>query len=357
MPIDFVLLDHLDDPVREAFDRFVCDSRHAAYQQVSCWARLQGRQGRARFRYYLQREHGQLIGTALIREVWLSPVHWMAKVVRGPIVQDIARLGQVIAGLKQALAAAGCCSIQLAPRVRGRDVALAAETIRVEGGMPLPLSQQALHVSTGIVWLDKPEEAILAGFKQRARRQLRKSEKSGLTVRVVDPGNEDDIAVYQQLLDQFYASKPLYSSRDLPDARGQAALVAQLTGAMLIAQVDGMPIGGHCFVRQGREAIWLSLPTLDHDPSVPRAYGLIWEGMRAARALGCVGYDLAGLPLDMAHDEASVGRVQFKRSFNPHQRIMVPANAILLKPLAHTLLYGARRSAAGVRRLLQRRTG
>ncbi|MDP3549934.1 MAG: peptidoglycan bridge formation glycyltransferase FemA/FemB family protein [Novosphingobium sp.] len=354
MPSEALLLDELDNGQRAVLDDFVMASPHAAYQQTSVWADIQKRQCGAHYRFFLYKQHGTLCATAVIREVRMSPFHWMAKIVRGPIVHDIARLGTVVAALKETLAGAGCCAIQLAPRVRGRDVAMAAETIRIEAGVPLPLSQQSLHVSTGIVWLDKPEADILAGFKQRARRQLRKAEASGQIVRVADPDDPADVALYQNLLDSFYAAKPLYASRDLPDAVAQAGLVKRLGGALLIAETDGVPTGGHCFIRQADEAIWLSMPTVDPGAPVPRAYGLLWEAMRTARAMGCVGFDLAGLPLEIALDENASGRLQFKRSFNPHRRIMVPVNSIVLKPAAHGLLFNARRAAVSVRNQLIR---
>jgi lipid II:glycine glycyltransferase (peptidoglycan interpeptide bridge formation enzyme) len=349
MPSNVLLLDALDNDQREMLDGFVLASRYAAYQQTSVWADIQMRQCGARYRYFLCEEKGALIGTALIREVRMSPFHWMAKIVRGPIVHDIAKLGRVIVALKESLATLGCCAIQLAPRVRGRDVAMAAETIRIGEGVPMPLGQQSLHVSTGIVWLDKPEEQILAGFKQRARRQLRKAETSGQTVRLADPDDPADIALYQSILDSFYATRPHYASRDLPDALSQTQLIKHMGGALLIAETEGVPTGGHCFVRQADEAIWLSMPTVDAGAAVPRAYGLLWEAMRTARAMGCIGFDLAGLPLEIALDENASGRLQFKRSFNPHRRIMVPVNSIVLKPAAHGLLFNARRAAVSVR--------
>lgn len=355
MASNVLFLNTLGDDQRAVFDEFVKTSPYPAYQQTTVWADIQKRQCGARYRYFFYKEQGVLSATAVIREVRLSPFHWMAKIVRGPIVRDIARLGPVVAALKDVLAREGCCAIQLAPRVRGRDVALAAETIRIEAGVPMPLSQQSLHVSTGIVWLDKPEADILAGFKQRARRQLRKAEASGQTVRLADSDNTADVALYQSLLDSFYAARPLYATRDLPDARGQADLVKCLGGAILIAETDGVPTGGHCFIRQADEAIWLSMPTIDPGAPVPRAYGLLWEAMRTARSMGCIGFDLAGLPLEIALDENASGRLQFKRSFNPHRRIMVPVNSIVLRPAAHGLLFNARRMAAGVKKELVRR--
>jgi len=149
--------------------------------------------------------------------------------------------------------------------------------------------------------------------------------------------------------------RPHYASRDLPDAAAQAELVRHMGGALLIAETDGVPTGGHCFIRQASEAIWLSMPTLDPGAPVPRAYGLLWEAMRTARAMGCIGFDLAGLPLEIALDENASGRLQFKRSFNPHRRIMVPVNSIVLRPAAHGVLFNARRMAVGVRNQLIRR--
>ncbi|HEX8446362.1 MAG TPA: GNAT family N-acetyltransferase [Sphingomonas sp.] len=325
-----------------AFDAFAGTGPFAAYQQSRAWAQAAPAAKHKDWLIFLCRDGAEVIGTALIRRTWLGPWRWLATVQRGPVVQDPAKLGAVLDRLVADLRRARCCSLQLAPRIRGRDLPHAAETIRQAGFAPLPPRRQPLHVATGIVWLDKPEADILAGFKQRGRRQIRAAAKAGVTVRAVT--DAADIARYQALIDLFRRNRPDYDMSGLPDAAGQAALIADRGGAMLLAEREGVAIGGHAFVRQADEAIWLSLVTDDAQAATGCSYALLWAAMRAARAAGCVGYDLAGMPVGATVDAGEIGRAQFKTAFAPHRRILLPMQIRAIRPLDHVLLFSARQA-------------
>ncbi len=335
-----LLLAELDAPMAEKFDRFMAASPFAAYQQCRTWAAMVPRSRVQDYLHFLLLDGDAPIGAAVVRRTWLAAGAWLATVQRGPVVHDATVMETVLAHMLVALREAGCCSVQLAPRVRGRAIPIMAEAMRANGFVPLPDTRQPLHTSTGIVWLDKPEADILAGFKQRGRRQIKAAVKAGVTVRTASTA--EDIATYQGLLDTFRAARPDYDMAGLPDAAGQAALIEQLGGAMLLAEIDGQPVGGHAFVRQADEAIWLSLATHTDQTTVALSYPLLWEAMRLAREMGAVGYDLAGLPAGEPRDPGEANRVQFKTAFAPHSRLMPPMQVAALKPVQHMLLFGAR---------------
>ena len=336
----------LATPAEEAsFDAFLRTAPFAAYQQTRAWADAAPASARRGWRWFLHHDAAGPIGAAVIRTTRLGFGRWLATIQRGPVVHDPARFAETLSALLDALRTAGCCTVQLAPRVRGRALPVMTEAMRACGFAPL--ARQSLHQATGIVWLDKSEDDVLAGFRQRARRALRAADKAGIAVRAV--ASADDLATYQRVLDHFAAMRPDYDTAGLPNARGQAALVAACGGALLLAERDGVAIGAHAFVRQADEAIWLSLATSERDGASP-GYPLLWEGMCRARALGCVGYDLAGLPLDEPRDAGEAGRVQFKSAFAPHRRVMPPMQMAVLDPLAHHLLFGAREAYRAWRR-------
>ena len=331
----------------DAVDAFLRASPFAAYQQTLAWpAAIPGHQRRD-WRLFTARDGKRIVGAAVVRETQLAMGAWLAMLPRGPIVHDPARFGAVLAALKPVLREAGCCSVRLGPRVRGRDLPDVAEAMRGAGYTPLPENEQALHQVTGIVWLDKPEADVLAGFKQRGRRALRAAEKAGVTVRPVE--TEADLERFQRLLDAFGAARPDYDRSGQPDARGQAALIAATGGQMLLAERGAGVIGAHAWVRQADEAIWLSLATLDRDGASP-AYPLLWAAMRGARAAGCIAYDLAGLPDEEPQDIGERGRLQFKMAFAPHRRQLPPACELPLAPLRHSVLIGARSTYRAIRR-------
>lgn len=329
------------------FDAFVSDSPFAAYQQSRAWSLAAPRHARRDWRFFTAFDGDALIGACVVRMTHLAMGAWLATVQRGPIIHDPERLPIVLGELRATLRAAGCCSVQIGPRVRGRALPDMAEAMRGAGFAPMPAEEQALHHVTGVVWLDKPEEEVLAGFKQRARRALRSAEKAGITVRPATTG--DDLDRYQRLLDAFGASRPGYDRSGQLDANGQARMIEALGGAMLLAERNGTAIGAHAFVRQADEAIWLSLATVDRDGASP-GYPLLWDGMRRARAMGCVAFDLAGLPDGEPSDAGEAGRLQFKNAFAPHRRLMPPMQVAALAPVRHTMLLGARRVYRGLKR-------
>lgn len=331
-----------------AVDAFLRGAPFAAYQQTLGWPAAVPRHGRRAWRLFVARDGGRIVGAGVVRVTRLAAGAWLGTLPRGPIVHDPAHLAPVLAALERVLRADGCCSVRIGPRVRGRDLPAMAEAMRAAGYSPLRAAEQALHQVTGIVWLDKPEQEVLAGFKQRGRRALRAADRSGVTIRPV--ADDGDLERYQQLLDAFGAARPGYDRSGQPDARGQAALIAAAGGQMLLAERAGATIGAHAWVRQADEAIWLSLATVDRDGASP-GYPLLWAGMRAARMQGCIGYDLAGLPDDDEPlDAGERGRLQFKTAFAPHRRQLPAAHELPLAPLKHRVLVGARATYRAWRR-------
>jgi hypothetical protein len=347
MPTRAVLSPTLPDGEEAAFDAFLRASPFAAYQQSRAWAAVAPAHARRAWCYFRAYDGETLVGAGVVRATRLAMGYKLAALHRGPIVHDPARLADVLAALGDALRRDGFCSLQLAPRVRGRALPAMAEAMRGAGLIPLPPDRRPLHNVTGMVWLDKAEADILAGFKQRARRALRQAEKAGITVRAV--AGDADLARFQQVLDAFAAARPDYDMGGQPDAAGQAALVAALGGALLLAERDGAAVGAHGFVRQADEAIWLSLATVERDGASP-GYPLLWEGMRRARALGAIGYDLAGLAEEEPADAGAAGRNQFKTAFAPLRRVMPPVQLGVLSPLPHAVLFGARETYRRLRR-------
>lgn len=338
MAIRAVLSPTLGEGDALAFDAFLRDSPFAAYQQSRAWALAAPAHARRNWCFFRAYDGDALVGAAVVRGTRLAMGYRLGALHRGPIVHDAGRLGEVLLALKRALRAENFCSVQLGPRVRGRALPAMAEALRATGFAPLAPRHRPLHNVTGMIWLDKPEAEVLAGFKQRGRRAIRAAEKAGIAVRPVTGAT--DLARFQRVLDAFAADRPDYDMTGQPDAAGQAALVDALGGAMLLAERDGETIGAHAFVRQADEAIWLSLATIDRDGASP-GYPLLWEGMRRARDMGAVGYDLAGMA-DEAEDAGAAGRNQFKTAFAPLRRVMPPVQMAALAPVQHAVLLGAR---------------
>lgn len=340
VPDETILASSLGEEDRAAFAELVGSSPFAAYQQSLAWARNAQRSRRHAFLFFLCREGGEAIGAGVVRLSDLGPAARLATLQRGPVVRDLAKLGTVVTALKAALRARGVSSLVLGPRAAGEEAGRAAALLAGLGFRPLPPQSQPLHVATGKIRLDRPEQAVWAGFKQRGRRQVNKAAKLGLTVR--EAAGRADLEAYQRVANAFFESKPGYETAGLPDVLQQSAIVAGNGGAILVAEHEGEVIGGHAFVIQGREAIWLSMASSSDRPEIPRAYALLWEGIRAARRLGCESYDLAGLAEGEPLDAEEASRDQFKLAFAPERVSLLPAHVAALRPVRHALFFNAR---------------
>lgn len=318
----------------EAFDAFAAANPRAACQQSRTWAENAPRSKRQDFLFFLCRDGAELIGTAVVRRSRLAAGAALATVQRGPLVADPERLERVVAALKQALKEAGFSSLVLGPRFAGEARGAAAEALARCGFAPLPAREQALHAVTGRIPLGGGEDDLLARFKQRGRRAIRKAAERA-TVRQAAAA---DLPACQKLLETFHANRPGYDARGQPDVAAQARLVAALGGGLLVAEEEGRIVGFHSFLLQGRDAIWLAMAG-DDDPRAPRGYLLVWEAARRARALGLAYYDLAGL----APEGAESGRDQFKTAFAPVREELLPAHVAALKPLRHAIFFTLRR--------------
>lgn len=329
-----VLTGQLGKEEAEAFDAVVRASPFAAVQQTRAWAENAPRSGRQDYLYFLCRDGGELIGTAVIRRSRLAPGVSLATVQRGPVVADAARLEEVVGALKAALKAAGFATLVVGPRLTGEARPEAEAVLARCGFRPLPVSAQSLHVVTGKIPLQGSEEEILAGFKQRGRRSIRKVAASGVTVREFA---SDDLPACRVLFADFHGRRPDYDVAGQLDIDAQARLIEAEGGALLVAEAEGRIVGFHSFVRQGQSALWLGMVT-DDDPQAPRSYLLLWEAVRRAKTFGLGSYDLAGLSPD---GEAS-GRDQFKQAFAPAREELLPAHVAALRPLRHAIFFTAR---------------
>lgn len=324
------------------FRTFTSSSRFAAYQQSLAWANHAPSGGRYDYLLFLCRRRGETIGAGVVRRTKLAPFTFLATLQRGPVVAELDDLGPVLKALKRALKEAGCCTVIVGPRARGEERDRVLASLSQAGFSALPNSAQSLHVSTGLVDLRPSEEAILAAFKQRGRRQVRAAAGKGVGIRSAETGA--DIAAYEAITAEFMAGKPAYDRKGQPDARGQAAIVAANGGGILLAELNGEVIGGHSFVVQGKEAIWLSIATSNRDPSLPRSYLLVWEAMRMAKRLGCQAYDLAGMVGSDPRDRGEANREQFKQAFAPSLEELVPAHLAALDPVRHAIFFSARQA-------------
>ena len=258
------LSERLDADARTAFEDFVRASPGHTYQQSALWPSWAPVSSLQDSRYLTAHRDGKMVAAAVVRFTRLAPKRYLASLMRGPVLQDVAMMAPLLPALAQTVADAGACSILLNPCLTGEDALQASEILRQHGFAPTPPDQQPIHTATGLIDLEPSEQEILASFKSRGRRQIRQALKRGVTVR--DAADEADAARLQAVFDGFAARHTGYDVGGLPGMTTQWRMVQELGGAFLLAEVKGRLIGGHVVVRHHDTAFWLTLATSTTTP-------------------------------------------------------------------------------------------
>ena len=192
---------------------------------------------------------------------------------------------------------------------------------------------------TIIVDIRNSEEETLAKMKQKTRYNIRLAEKKGVIVRAWDDfesfhkmmlvtGGRDNFGVHSL---EYYR-------------RAYELLHPKQMGEILVAEYDGNPLAALFVARNGNRAYYLYGASTDEDRNRMPTYLLQWEAMKWARACGCEGYDLWGVPdedettleanFEIRHD-GLWGVYRFKRGFGGEIKRAAQAMDRVYNPLLY----------------------
>jgi len=308
----------LDAP--EAWDEFVAGHPNGHVLQTSAWGMLKSRFGWQAERVGLF-QGGDLVAGAqiLYRDLPLGAGR-LAYVPKGPVVDwaDRALTAALLAGLEEAARARGAVALTIEPDLA--DDLNHRELLSELGFRPSPFDAVQPRC-TLVVDIGPDEEAILMGFKSKARYNVRLAARKGVTVRAAVAA---DLPAFHALMgataerDEFGVHDPAYyeAAYRLFVPRGWARL--------LLAEVEGEPVAAvMIFALPPRAWYFYGASGDKHREKMP-TYRLQWEGMRWARSLGCTTYDLWGVPDEeemvlenefTARQDGLWGVYRFKRGF------------------------------------------
>jgi peptidoglycan pentaglycine glycine transferase (the first glycine) len=172
--------------------------------------------------------------------------------------------------------------------------------------------EQIQFSNTMVLDLRRPEEALLAGMKQKTRYNLRLAERHGVQVR---PAVESDFdTLYKMYAETSLRDGFAIRERDYYVDTWGSFLRAGLAQPFL-ASVESDPVAGLVVYRFGPRAWFLFGMSRDvHRERMP-SYLLQWEAMRWARAQGCEMYDMWGGPERLDPGDPLWGVYRFKEGF------------------------------------------
>ncbi len=287
-----MVLEIVDSPSAEAWDRFVVTHTHRHLLQTSPWGALKAQFGWSADRVGLSRG-GQLIaGAQLLYRSLPAGLGRLAYVAKGPLADwsDRSQLAALLKAMDAAACRRGAIGLTVEPDLADDESHRA--TLRELGFRPAALNSIQPR-RTIVVDISLDEETILAAMKSKTRYNIRLAGRKGVRVR---EAGEQDLPAFHALTaatsarDRFGVHPPGYydmAYRLFAD-RGWARL--------LLAEVDGAPVAGVMAFAIPPRAWYLYGASGDaHREKMP-AYLLQWEAVRWAKSLGCSTYDLWGVP-------------------------------------------------------------
>ncbi len=275
----------------ETWDHFVAEHPGGHLLQTSPWGALKSRFGWSAERVGLTR-NGELVAGAQILYRRLPGLGRLAYVPKGPLVNwdDEEQVSALLAALDQTSRSQEAIALTIEPDLP--DEAIYAERLLTLGFHPSPLNSVQPR-RTIVVDISADEDATLAAMKQKTRYNVRLAERKGVTVQ---EATEADLPAFHALMaatgerDAFGVHAPAYydAAYRLFVPRGWARL--------LLAEAEMEPVAAVMAFALPPRAWYFYGASGDAHREKMAPYLLQWEAIRWAKSLGCITYDLYGVP-------------------------------------------------------------
>jgi lipid II:glycine glycyltransferase (peptidoglycan interpeptide bridge formation enzyme) len=233
-----------------------------------------------------------------------------------------------------------------------------------------PLSRAGADVQppdTVLVDLSPPEEVILRGMKPKGRYNIRLAAKKGVKIRRADEGG----------LESFYTLLEETAKRDgiaihgidyyrtlFAHCRDYASRGQELSNhfdiRLYLAEEGRDILAAVMVLIRGRNAVYLYGASSDKKRNLMAPYALQWKAMIDAKAVGCLEYDLFGIPPREDPKHPMAGLYRFKTSFGGRIIHRPGSWDYAYKPLATGLFIRAeklRKSIRDIKKILLGRQG
>lgn len=260
-------------------------------------------------RFKVTSEHSDIGGAQVLFRKVPFPFREIAYVPRGPFGSDPGLVAGLIADELRKHSKA--VSITFEPHTES--------SFEVERGRPN--ASPVLLPKTLILDLHQSPEELLSGASKKTRQYIRKSERSGVTVRRAT--TPDDIAACMQI----YHDTADRAEFALHSDKYYQGVFQELGDAspVYIAEVDGNPVA-FLWLATSRDIAFELYGGMNHLGQQLRAnYILKWTAILDQQSRGVTQYDMNGLLND--------GVSKFKRGFAKHENLLHPGADVALSPL------------------------
>ncbi|HET7398072.1 MAG TPA: peptidoglycan bridge formation glycyltransferase FemA/FemB family protein [Intrasporangium sp.] len=157
----------------------------------------------------------------------------------------------------------------------------------------------------------RSESDLLAGMNQLWRRNIKKTERNGVSVRV---GGPEDVAAFHRVYLET-AERDRFTPRPLEYfTRMYAALSAEDPDRIRVylAEHDGDVVAGALWIRVGGHAWYAYGASTSDKRELQGSTALQWRMIRDSLAAGAAVYDLRGITTTLDADNPHIGLIRFK---------------------------------------------
>jgi peptidoglycan pentaglycine glycine transferase (the first glycine) len=297
--------------IEKSWDEQIISLPQCHFLQTSEWAEVKQEVGWQAEQMTWQNSQGELIGAAnlltrSLKLLGIGPKMTIGYIPRGPLLDwnDDNLRQKVLNDVQEYAHQHGLIFIKIDPEVElGRGIpgeegssenarAREFEKDLQQRGWKYSV-EQIQFKNTAVLDLSGSEEDWLKKMKQKARYNLRLSQRSGVNIRVA---KDEEFPVLYQMYAQT-AARDHFIIREMDYYLGVWRRFIQAGMAEpLIAEVEGQAVAGLILFHLGKKAWYFyGMSTSLHREKMPN-YLLQWEAMRLAKSLGCEVYDLWGAP-------------------------------------------------------------
>lgn len=251
----------------------------------------------------------------------------------GPILDwaDKELVEKVFEDMKNEGQREDCVFVRVRPQLE-----LSPESLELMKKLGLKKAPMYLSVEyAGVLDLEKDEEEIKKGMRQRLRRALRKAEKAGITVEKSQ--NPQDIHEFYQIQLQTAGRHDFVAFSEDFLTKQFAAFAPNDEVILYTAKLDGKTLAQNFMIFYGNEASYHYGVSSELGTKYSSAPLLHMEAMRDARKRGIKRYSFWGIVDEDDTKHRFYGVSQFKRGFGVDELKYTPAHDIVLKPGKYAL--------------------
>lgn len=309
--------------------------------QSAAWPILNRPNSKQRDLFFTAVQDEVMISAGLIRLRSIFKGRGVAAIQRGPIVEKIDQLGDVVTAIGAKLKGMGVATLSVNPVWMGEQAAAAQSVLERAGFARVPADLQNFPTVTAVIDTTQDTEALMSAYSQSGRRHLRKAIKAGVTCRLMRNSQEAELA------NEIMAGMALETGLILDSQHDFRPHFDYLQanphqGNVLVTELEGRIFGAAVNYIEGRRGYNMLLTT-SSDVRVPRSYVLMWESILASKAQGATSFDMVGFPdAEVETDDGMEKRGAFKRSFGPNIVKVAPIMSKPLNPALHYIFNGLR---------------